>query len=221
MNDNSINQKIAGLIESAKKNYLVNYDFTKDYSFSQQCPEGPKAYFIKKRIELANQIEHESMFGHAWARFLCNSDILNSDWIYKCTKLCLDHFDKNVVWNKLERFLDQFVLWLRYTDFIENCEQNPDDREPIIKREYVSLTRSRAFCIMIMFQNDKITLDIIASKKKLIERTEKEFPEQSGKTVYEALKTGEMIYYNFEDQKIKYILDYDYGLKLYKEKYPD
>ena len=139
MNDKLTDEKIAGSIESAKKKYLVNYDFTKDYSFALQYPEGPKPYFIKKRFELANQIEHESMFGHAWARFLCNSDILNTDWIYKCTKNCLDSMDEKTVWNQLELFLNQFVLWLRYTDFIENSKQEPDNIEPIIERERLAL----------------------------------------------------------------------------------
>ena len=120
MNEKLRDEKIAGLIESAKKNFLVNYDFTKDYSFSLQYHEGPKAYFIQKRFELVQQIENESMFGWSWARYKCNPDILETDWIYKCTKIKLDYMDENAVWNQLELFLNHFVLWLRYTDFIEH-----------------------------------------------------------------------------------------------------
>lgn len=95
------------------------------------------------------------------------------------------------------------------------------------KKEYKSLTRARAFCIMEMSKNGKVSKDVMESKNKIIEFAENMFPKKSGDTVhsgltiYQALKSEECLYLNIEKLKIKYPLDYNYGLKLYKEKYPD
>lgn len=96
-----------------------------------------------------------------------------------------------------------------------------------IKKEYKSLTRARAFCIMEMYLNKKIAGDVMESKNKIIELAEKIFPKKSGdtvysgKTIYLTLKTEECLYSDIENQKTKYPSDYKYGLKLYKEKFPD
>jgi hypothetical protein len=97
-------------------------------------------------------------------------------------------------------------------------------------KEYESRTRARAFCIMEMYKNGKIAPGAIGSKKKIFEIVEAMFPGQSGKTVYKALKLktetepgvyNNGIYHDHEALKNKYRMDYEYGLKLYKEKYPD
>jgi hypothetical protein len=95
--------------------------------------------------------------------------------------------------------------------------------DTIIKKQtedYKSLTRARAFCIMEMLNNKKIEKVMFESKKEIVKTVENEFPGQSGRTVYESLRT-EGIYFDFETQKGKHKLDYEYGIKLYKLKYPD
>jgi hypothetical protein len=96
------------------------------------------------------------------------------------------------------------------------------------EKEYKSLTRARAFYIFQMYLDGMITDDDILSKKKIIEISLKEFPKDSGRTVYLALLCKEPTIYNHKNSKKEIIKvrelhksDYKYGLNLYKMKYPD
>jgi hypothetical protein len=96
------------------------------------------------------------------------------------------------------------------------------------KKLYKSLTRARAFYIYQMYLDKKITEDVFSSRIKLIKRIEQEFPKQkddvvySGKTVYEALRTGSnAINLNFTKVRGDNLDDYNFGMELYKMNYPD
>jgi len=221
MDNNSINQKIAEIIEAAEKRKWVYSELQGERSLSMSYPEGETAYFKKKIFELKQQIRDQSLIGKYWIENLCKPDVFESDWMQKYTEILLNpklKWDENEAFRQLEIFIKQSIQLRNYENIIRENESQKLNNSS--KKEYVSLTRSRAFCIMIMYQNGKIPDDIIESKEQLINLSRKEFPKQSGKTVYEALKLNG-IYHNFEDQKIKYILDYEYGLKLYKEIFPD
>jgi len=95
--------------------------------------------------------------------------------------------------------------------------------QPEPEKEYDSIARARAFYIMKMFQNDRFSQDVIESKKRIIETVDREFPGQAknaSRIVYEELRC-KGIYHNLEKQIVDHKLDYEYGIKLYKEKYPD
>jgi len=116
---------------------------------------------------------------------------------------------------------EEYILARRKVerDFHDSHYPKPNIKE----REYKSITRARAFYIYEMYLRGKISKEAIASKKRIIELVETVFPGQSGKTVYEALKTKPKVnLFCFQkSQIIKYSLDYEYGLKLYKEKFSD
>jgi hypothetical protein len=124
-----------------------------------------------------------------------------------------------------------YLMASSYINYLEkrSIQRNPkDDSSEGINKPYKSKTRARAFCIYQMYLNKKIAEDIFSSKLKLIKRIEQEFPKlegdivNSGKTVYEALRTGKNpIHLNFTKVKEVYPDDYNYGLELYKMKYPD
>lgn len=78
-----------------------------------------------------------------------------------------------------------------------------------------SFTRARAFCILIMQEKKKLPA---LSKNELITTVKKYFPEQSGKTVYNCISIEGLSLLSGEGQ---YKIDYDYGLILYKEMFPD
>jgi len=119
-------------------------------------------------------------------------------------------------------------LYKKYNEVLHAVEciksdENTKKQEP---KEYKSIVRARAFYLMLLKENGIIGNDILESKKKIEERIKDDFKEEvpkvSGKTVYERLKTKkDNIYFNYEDMILKYPEDYEYGLKLYKQKYPD
>lgn len=84
-----------------------------------------------------------------------------------------------------------------------------------------SQKRAVAFCLMEMFYKGKISSEVLQSKKQIINVVQHYFPEQSGKTVYQALRTDEGIYFAFESCKKIYSEDYNCGLDLYKALFPD
>ena len=84
-------------------------------------------------------------------------------------------------------------------------------------KKYNSLTRARAFCIIEILKRPEHN-ETKFSKKEIIELVKDKFPDQSGRTVYEERR---MLTNNQEKARDRHKLDYEYGLKLYKEKYPD
>ena len=88
-------------------------------------------------------------------------------------------------------------------------------------KEYDSIVRATAFCIMLMLKAGKVDNDTLQSRKKIVSMVKDQFPERSGATVYAALRTEDMIYSQFETKCVEFAPDYEYGKKLYNEKYPD
>jgi predicted Ser/Thr protein kinase len=77
--------------------------------------------------------------------------------------------------------------------------------------------RARAFCIdEILKRPEHIKQNTRASKNEIFKLVKREFPDQSAKTVYEALinSAKELNKEFFQD-------DYKYGIQLFKTKYPD
>jgi len=113
--------------------------------------------------------------------------------------------------------IDEYKHLIRVKNMLE-----PDIKkysEPT-KHEFASIVRVRAFFIMLMYESGQVTKEVMESKKQIFELTKKLFPEASEKTVYSALKV-DGIFLNFDNLIVKYKSDFDYSLKLYKEKFPD
>jgi hypothetical protein len=108
-------------------------------------------------------------------------------------------------------------LYLLYAPIIEkwilqyeNKIRVPDSIQKAFQKEYKSLMRARAFCILILIEKKKLDKQILG-KTALIGEVKRLFPSQSGKTVYDEIQRHGL---NIKDGSIKYPEDYNYGLKL-------
>lgn len=215
MKEKLIREKISEILESERKSHKFNSNLQREHSLSLSYPEGKTAYFKQRIFELKKQIADETMIGRAWCENWYNYDAIDINWMQKLTAIILDHSDETIVWKQLQRFFKQFLQLLDYEFIIKENESQKLDNSS--KREYMSLTRSRAFCIIEILKHPEHN-ETKFSKKKIIELVKKTFPDQSGKTVYD--ERG-IITNNIEEARNRYKLDYEYGLKLYKEKHPD
>lgn len=216
MNTDQINDKIADFIKAAEKRNWVNYELQGEKSLSLAYPGGEIAYFKQKIFDLKQQISDSSMIGNTWVINGCSYDIIEAGWIQKFIPIAINHMEETAVWNQLQIFLRQYFQLSNYENIVRENESIVlmKSLEP---KEYGSLTRARAFCIIEILKRPEHN-ETKFSKKRIIELVKKEFPAQSGKTVYD--ERG-IITNNIEEARNRHKLDYEYGLKLYKEKYPD
>jgi len=146
--------------------------------------------------------ENESEF-----QYIQNCKLILNELITDVSETCIQY--EGIDFNKIMKGLN-----IDPSDYVWYCRKGVEKLPP---KEYISRTRARAFCIIEILKQPEHT-ETKFSKKGIIELVKKEFPEQSGKTVYE--ERGK-ITDDIEKAKNKHKLDYEYGLKLYKEKYPD
>lgn len=155
------------------------------------------------------------------------SDIENDEWdswirkLYEFAQDNLPYIKGPKFYYNLARGLHLYIKWLE--DQVSTLGKNRLNITLEAEKEYKSLNRAFAFCLMKMHQEGKISYDIMSSKTKITRLFDKEFPEHAKNTsriVYEELKCRD-IYHNLKEQIIEHKSDYEYGIKLYKEKYPD
>ncbi|HUS87497.1 MAG TPA: hypothetical protein VMW76_09670 [Bacteroidales bacterium] len=110
--------------------------------------------------------------------------------------------------------------WINYIGFLQEMQNQIEVSSTLnmIKRNKPceSFTRARAFCIEEILKRPKFN-EIRSSKRDIIKLVETEFPGQSGKTVYEE----RIRITNMKDAINRYRPDYEYGMELYRDKYPD
>jgi hypothetical protein len=82
-----------------------------------------------------------------------------------------------------------------------------------------SIVRARSFYLYKYFLDGRIKVEDFKSKIKFKELVSKEFVGQKGHAEYVFTLTKESLFNNFEKLKNQYIDDYDYGLKLYNNRY--
>jgi hypothetical protein len=124
------------------------------------------------------------------------------------------------------------VIFTEYKSALKKINKSinqEDEGKPTHERKgYDNYARVRAFYIYQMYLEGIITEEDMASKRRIMEISAREFPSSSAKTAYQALKGGKYsIYHNknktneIENERELYPNDYTYALKLYKAKYPD
>lgn len=115
----------------------------------------------------------------------------------------------------------EYIEWLK--DKVSSAGRNIPDYGLSTEKEYKSLNRAYAFCILKMHQEGKISPYIIGSKKSIVKLFNDFFPghnRSTGRQVYEIL-ICKGLYSKFDSYKILHKPDYEYGIKLYKEIFQD
>lgn len=92
------------------------------------------------------------------------------------------------------------------------------------KKTYASEVRAKAFYLVMMQRDGKISSSDMESRDRIIEIASKEFPggvKTAGRQVYNMLRE-DGIWLQFLDEKMRqFEPDYTYGQELYRIKYPD
>ena len=227
-NGNSIKDRITILIKVAK---IRNQDLRGEDSLSQSYPEGQTAYFKKRRFDLKVKMYEDSMIGKNWIDQHCKpvifnpeDGIFNTDWIQGHTETFLNpkyKQNEDEVFRQLEIFINQCVLLEHYDYLI--CEGEKKTKTKNSKKSEPSMVRAKAFCIALMQQSGKVNfLKGNALKRNEIMTYAKEKWGKNGRTIYnECLniiteKNPINKFYKEDNPK-----EYEIGLKLYKEMFPD
>jgi len=199
------NERFIKLIENSKGGKMFFYDHLKQgfkdkilrLSESNPYPEN----MIKKEIQKQIDDYTERL----------------KDYVLQWT---IDKYDNDFDLSK--EIIDMNFLkaraWPNYLGYLkEQLNEFEARRGRAIKKykEYKSLTRARAFCINKILELPQYRE---YTKKDIIKFVKELWPEQSGQTVYEERND---IFNNFEGAKKKYKLDYEYGMKLFKQIYPE